>query len=304
MTARKKKSPPLATLPNPVLSRLSGHSDPIVLEPFDVTVWYSDVPRTPNLLKISSDIESDFRKGFSAHYTQIWKLNRISMTIIYKVARKCIWCCWMCGQNCAMERESVCKHDEIASSDEFTSPYVMCQYDGVVIYTYISNRSWTDWGRDGLYLACPFWTLVVLCRVFTFIMCLIILIWLTFGILFLHLSTSLNWMFLPTNIHFWTTDWIIYNGPPDIHAKLRIMESQKRINPIILDIHDWIMDIHGWIMNIHNWIMDIHDLIMDIHNWIIDIPNSIMDIHNYRVFALLTFHGKPKAHKPYNYGYP
>ena len=30
---------------------------------------------------------------FSAHCTQIWKLNQISMTIISKVARKCIWCC-------------------------------------------------------------------------------------------------------------------------------------------------------------------------------------------------------------------
>ena len=31
--------------------------------------------------------------AFSAHCTQIWKLNRISMIIISKVARKCIWCC-------------------------------------------------------------------------------------------------------------------------------------------------------------------------------------------------------------------
>ena len=30
---------------------------------------------------------------FSAHYTPIWKLNRISMTIINKVARNCIGCC-------------------------------------------------------------------------------------------------------------------------------------------------------------------------------------------------------------------
>ena len=60
----KKSPPPLAMLPNPVLSHLSGHSDPIVLEPFDVTLWYSSVPRTPNLLKISLDIESDFRNGF------------------------------------------------------------------------------------------------------------------------------------------------------------------------------------------------------------------------------------------------
>ena len=37
----KKIPPPLATLPNPVLSRLSGHSDPIVLEHFGVALWYS-----------------------------------------------------------------------------------------------------------------------------------------------------------------------------------------------------------------------------------------------------------------------
>ena len=45
---------------------------------------------------------------------------------------------------------------------------------------------------------------------------------------------------------------------------------------------------------------------MDIPNWIMDIHTSnwIMDIHNYRVYALLAFHGKPKAHKPYDYGYP
>ena len=61
----KKFSPPLAMLPNPVLSCLSGESDPTVLEPFDVTLWYSGVPHTPNLLKISSDIESGFRNGFS-----------------------------------------------------------------------------------------------------------------------------------------------------------------------------------------------------------------------------------------------
>ena len=58
---KKDIPPPLATLRNLVLSRLSGHSDPIVLESFDVvTLWYSSVPRTPNLLKISLDIESEF----------------------------------------------------------------------------------------------------------------------------------------------------------------------------------------------------------------------------------------------------
>ena len=75
------------------------------------------------------------------------------------------------------------------------------------------------------------------------------------------------------------------------------MESQKRINSEIMDIHNWIIGIHNSIMDIHNWIRDIHNWIMDFHNW-------IMDIHNYRVYALLAFHGKPRAPKPYNYGYP
>ena len=44
------------------------------------------------------------------------------------------------------------------------------------------------------------------------------------------------------------------------------MDSQKRINPIIMDIHNWIMDIHNSILDIHNWIMDIHNSILDIHN--------------------------------------
>ena len=75
------------------------------------------------------------------------------------------------------------------------------------------------------------------------------------------------------------------------------MESQKRINPVIMDIHNSIMNIHDSIMDTHNSIMDIHISIMDIHIW-------IMDIHNYRVYALLALNGKPKAHKPCNYGYP
>ena len=50
------------------------------------------------------------------------------------------------------------------------------------------------------------------------------------------------------------------------------MKSQKRINPVIMDIifmiELWIsiIDIHNWIMDIHNWIMDIYNWIMDIHN--------------------------------------
>ena len=74
MTMWKNPPLPLVTLPNPVLSCLSGHSDPIDLKPFVVTLWYSGVPQTPNLLKISSDIESDFRKKIQhiAHRFEGW----------------------------------------------------------------------------------------------------------------------------------------------------------------------------------------------------------------------------------------
>ena len=81
MTTRKKSLLPLATLPNLVLSHLSAQSDPIVLKPFDVTLWYSGEPRTPNLLKI-------LEMAFPAHFTQIWKLNRISMMLPPGPARR------------------------------------------------------------------------------------------------------------------------------------------------------------------------------------------------------------------------
>ena len=44
-------------------------------------------------LKVYRILKVILENGFSAHCTQIWKLNLISMTIISKVARKCIWCC-------------------------------------------------------------------------------------------------------------------------------------------------------------------------------------------------------------------
>ena len=37
------------------------------------------------------------------------------------------------------------------------------------------------------------------------------------------------------------------------------IESQKRINPVIMDIHNSIMDIHNSIMDIHISIMDNHN---------------------------------------------
>ena len=82
----------MTTLLNPVLSRLSGHADPIVLEPFDVTLCYPGVPRTPNLLKISSDIESNIRNGLFSTLRTDLKVEWTSMTIISKLTRKCIWC--------------------------------------------------------------------------------------------------------------------------------------------------------------------------------------------------------------------
>ena len=84
---------PLATLPNLVLSCLSGHSDSIVIEPFDIILWYSSVPRMPNLLKVHRMLKVILEMAFMAHCTQIWKLNQISLTMISKVAWKCIWCC-------------------------------------------------------------------------------------------------------------------------------------------------------------------------------------------------------------------
>ena len=63
------------------------------------------------------------------------------------------------------------------------------------------------------------------------------------------------------------------------------MERQKRINPVIMDIHNSIMDIHNSIMNIHNSIMDIHNC-KPITN-----KAAIVDMHNY---------GYPQ----FNYGYP
>ena len=39
----------------------------------------------------------------------------------------------------------------------------------------------------------------------------------------------------------------------------RYMESKKRINPVIMAIHNSTMDIHNWIVYIHNSIMDSHN---------------------------------------------
>ena len=83
------RSPPSGHAPKPGLIALIMPLRPHCSR----TLRYSGVPRTPNLLKISTNIESDLEKAFSTHYTSIWKLNRISTTNFSKVAQKCIWCC-------------------------------------------------------------------------------------------------------------------------------------------------------------------------------------------------------------------
>ena len=63
-------------------------SNPLML-PFDAQVCNECqiCLRFHRILKVILEM------AFSAHCTQIWKLHRISMTIISEVARKCIWCC-------------------------------------------------------------------------------------------------------------------------------------------------------------------------------------------------------------------
>ena len=90
-----EKNPPLhlAKLANPVILCLSGHSDTLfskpLMSPFDTQVYHESqiCLRFHQILKVILEM------AFSAHWTWIWKLNCISMTIINKVARKCIWCC-------------------------------------------------------------------------------------------------------------------------------------------------------------------------------------------------------------------
>ena len=80
----------------PVVSRWSGHWDPIVFEPFDVPLWISGVPRTTNLLTVSLDIESDCRNGFfsTLHTDLKVESNFYYDTIISKITWECcIWCC-------------------------------------------------------------------------------------------------------------------------------------------------------------------------------------------------------------------
>ena len=59
------------------------------MSPFDTQVYHEHqiCLRFHQILKVILEM------AFSAHCTPIWKLNRISTTIINKVTRKCIWCC-------------------------------------------------------------------------------------------------------------------------------------------------------------------------------------------------------------------
>ena len=80
--------------------------------------------------------------------------------------------------------------------------------------------------------------------------------------------------------------------------RLILMEGQKCINAVIMDIDNSIIDIHNSIMDIRNSIMDIHDCrniiigihnsIMDIHDSIIDIRNWIVDIYNSIMISIIT----------------
>ena len=59
------------------------------MSPFDTQVYHEHqiCLRFHRILKVILEM------AFSAHCTPIWKVNRISTTIINKVTRKCIWCC-------------------------------------------------------------------------------------------------------------------------------------------------------------------------------------------------------------------
>ena len=53
----------------------------------------------------------------------------------------------------------------------------------------------------------------------------------------------------------------------DIHSVYAVLAFHgKRINTVIMDIHNSVTNIHDLIMDTQNQIMDIHISIMDIHN--------------------------------------
>ena len=87
----QKKTPIPGPVANLVLLHLSGHSDPTVLETFDVTQVCHECQICSRFHWIWTLI---LEIAFSAHYISICKLNQISRTSISKVASKCIW--WVC----------------------------------------------------------------------------------------------------------------------------------------------------------------------------------------------------------------
>ena len=60
-----------------------------LMSPFDTQVYH----KRQICLRFHWILRVILEMAFSAHCTSNWKLNQISMTIINKVARKCIWCC-------------------------------------------------------------------------------------------------------------------------------------------------------------------------------------------------------------------
>ena len=94
-------------------------------------------------------------------------------------------------------------------------------------------------------VACPFRTLVVLYRMFTFIMCLI---WLMFGILFLHLSTSLG-CFCPRT--FKKKDWIAHTHTGE--SKRPIAERTPNFNEMKLPICHFLPKWSTRKVGVHVW---------------------------------------------------
>ena len=112
--------------------------------------------------------------------------------------------------------------------------------------------------------------------------------------------------------------WRFINGIMEIHNQIewwRLHKSFMNLHNLarMVDIHNSNMEIHNSIMKIHNFdyghpwlIIDLlylnHGylrLFMEIHKWAS--ISMIMDLHESNYGSI---YGKPKAHKPYKYGYP
>ena len=81
MTAQIKfPPPPQPLLPNSVLSCLSGHSDPIILIPCDVTLWHSGVPWMPNWLNPLR--AKFFRENINIYFMSFLHINKTQVVEI------------------------------------------------------------------------------------------------------------------------------------------------------------------------------------------------------------------------------